>query len=467
MKPIALEPSKAIALDTIPEKCGKVTVGCTDVAGIVDAVINSSETLREEHKALRSTVIALEDDQRKVSEASDEARLLSERAIERLNEGTDLIQSSLGQIASMLDLVDTLAQHVTSFSAAMEQVRRSAKDIEEIAETTNILALNATIEAMRAGEAGRTFAVVADEVKSLANDTRRATEEIGNTIDTLDAEANQVIDQIEEGSKASDDAKASVAQIESTITRVGSLVEEVDKQNDVIARATGTISSHVDAVQRGLVTFDEAGTRSEAQLKDVHNRMGELEETANEMFASMVEAGLCPEDSIWIQSTQGQTRELAKRVEQAIESGELTEDQVFDSNYQLVEGSNPKLYRTTFSDWADKNWRPMYDQYMSSDPQLVAAVCSDVNGFMPTHMTKYSAAPTGELLHDTAVCRNGRILDDPATLRAKRNNAPYLISISRQEGDGVNFLLTRAVFVPLKINGKRWGDFLVGYQAES
>ena len=66
-----------------------------------------------------------------------------------------LIQSSLAQIGSLLDLVDALGQHVTSFSAAMEQVRRSAQDIDDIAETTNILALNATIEAMRAGDAGR------------------------------------------------------------------------------------------------------------------------------------------------------------------------------------------------------------------------------------------------------------------------------------------------------------------------
>lgn len=89
----------------------------------------------------------------------------------------------------MLELVEALAQHVTSFAAAMDQVRRCSKDIEDIAETTNILALNATIEAMRAGEAGRTFAVVASEVKSLANDNRVATEEITATVEALGTEA--------------------------------------------------------------------------------------------------------------------------------------------------------------------------------------------------------------------------------------------------------------------------------------
>jgi methyl-accepting chemotaxis protein len=256
MQQIAIDTANARALGMIPESCGAVTVGCTDVAGVVEAVIASSKALRSEHEALRETVRALEADQTKVAEASDEARLLSERAIERLSEGTALIQSSLGQIAGLIELVDTLGQHVTSFSAAMEQVRRSAQDIDNIAETTNILALNATIEAMRAGDAGRTFAVVAAEVKSLANDTRKATEEIAQTIDALGGEAEVMIGRIETGAKASGEARASVARIENTMANVGSLVEEVDKQNDVIARSTGTISGHVDKVQRVLTSYD-------------------------------------------------------------------------------------------------------------------------------------------------------------------------------------------------------------------
>ena len=123
MKPIAIDTSDAKALEAIPESCGAVTVGCSEVAGVVEAVIQSSEVLRAEHAALQETVAELEEDQAKVAEASDEARLLSERAIERLNEGTALIHSSLGQINSLLEMVDTLGQHVTTFAAAMEQVR--------------------------------------------------------------------------------------------------------------------------------------------------------------------------------------------------------------------------------------------------------------------------------------------------------------------------------------------------------
>ncbi|MBV7267097.1 methyl-accepting chemotaxis protein [Erythrobacter ani] len=463
MKPIAIDTADAAALGNIPESCGAVTVGCTDVAGVVAAVIQSSEKLREEHEALRGTVQALEADQEKVAEASDEARLLSERAIERLGEGTSLIQASLNQINGLLDLVDTLGQHVTSFSAAMEQVRRSAQDIDDIAETTNILALNATIEAMRAGEAGRTFAVVASEVKSLANDTRKATEEIAQTVEALGGEANEVIGRIEAGSQASSEAKASVARIETTISSVGELVEEVDKQNDVIARSTGTISKHVGAVQDVLISFDQAARENEEKLEGAHHKMGDLELTASEMFDRIVHAGLSPQDSVMVEKAQDIAAQVKQHAEEAIASGALPKDALFDTVYDEIPGSNPKRYRTALTDWAHAEWRNFLDQAKAGSDNVIAAACTDLNGYLPTHLTDRSREPTGDITHDTQFCRNGRIIFDPIDRRAKGSDAPYMMAVYRQEGDGEKYLVVRNVYVPLVINGRRWGDFELAY----
>jgi methyl-accepting chemotaxis protein len=463
MHQIAIDTANARALGMIPESCGAVTVGCTDVAGVVEAVIASSKTLRSEHEALAETVRALEADQHKVAEASDEARLLSERAIERLNEGTALIQSSLGQIASLIELVDTLGQHVTSFSAAMEQVRRSAQDIDTIAETTNILALNATIEAMRAGEAGRTFAVVAAEVKSLANDTRKATEEIAQTIDALGGEAEVVITRIEAGAKASGEARASVAQIEGSLANVGALVEEVDKQNDVIARATGTISGHVDKVQRVLTSYDAASRSNEDRLHGAHRKMEELEITASDMFDRIVQAGLSPEDSAMVAQAQALMQELTAHTEAALSSGAVTMAALFDTDYQPVPGTNPQLYRTRLTDWAHAEWRPFLDRAKANDPRVLAAACTDMNGFLPTHLTDRSRKPTGDVNHDTQFCRNGRIMLEAIDRKAKASTAPYMMAVYRQEGDGNSYVVVRNVYVPLVIGGRRWGDFELAY----
>ncbi len=463
MKQDTIDIADASALDRIPEKCGAVTVGCSDVAGIVEEVIQSSEALRHEHEALRGTVTALEADQAKVSEASDEARLLSERAIERLSEGTALIESSLGKIGSLLDLVDTLGQHVTSFSAAMEQVRRSAKDIEDIAETTNILALNATIEAMRAGDAGRTFAVVASEVKSLANDSRNATVEIATTIDKLGEEASMVIGRIEAGAQASDEAKSSVAQIENTIASVGELVEEVDKQNDVIARSTGTISRRVGEVQDVLGGYDKATRANEGELQSAQTRINELEMTANDMFDGLVQAGLSPRDSVMVDHAQATAEELIAVVERAIARGELSSAAVFDHDYQKIPGSEPERFTTKFTIFADTQWRPILNAITNQVGDCVAAVCADTNGFMPTHIDQFAKAPTGDIAHDTRYCRNGRIVMDQADKAALASTEPYRMSVFRQEGDGSQYFIVRSVYVPLFIKGKRWGDLKFAY----
>ncbi|WP_324827435.1 methyl-accepting chemotaxis protein [Qipengyuania zhejiangensis] len=459
----AIDAKGAVSLSQIPESCGKVTVGCTDVAGIVQGVIDSFAHLRTEYVELQGTVSALDEDQRKVLEASDEARLLSQRAIERLAQGSELIGNSLGQIGNLLGLVETLTEHVTGFAAAMDQVRRSSQEIDQIAETTNILALNATIEAMRAGEQGRTFAVVANEVKTLASETRKATEEIGRTIDTLGAEAEQVIEKIQVGATASAEAKSSVSAIEHTLMGVTELIGEVDAQQDQIARNTATISDHVHRVQDVLGDFDGAVSENEAKLATAHGRMEELELTASEMFDRLVKAGLSPEDSAMVEKAQGFAQMLVESTEKALANGEVTERQLYDQDYRLIAGTNPKLFRTSLSDWADANWRPINDRVVGEGGHIIMCSQADMNGFLPTHVTAHSRKPIGEIAHDTKYCRNGRIILEGVDFAAKKSSDPYTMAVYRQEGDGKNYIVVRNVYVPVYINGRRWGDFELAY----
>ena len=450
-------------IDAIPRYCGEVTVGCSDVAGIVEAVARTSVRLRGEHAELAATVALLESEQRQVTDASDEARMLSQKAVERLMWGSDLIRSSLGQIGDLLSLVDTLGQHVTDFAAAMEQVRRTSQDIERIADTTNILAFNAMIEARRAGEAGKTFTVVADEVKSLANETRRATEEIGRTIDTLGSEAEQVISRIQAGSAASDEAKTSVAGIEHTLSAVIQLVEEVDRQNALIARTSGGIGVHVDGVRKVLGSYDTAALENETMLETAHTRMEQLEMTANVMFDNIVRAGLSPSDSMMVERAQAAAREIAELTEAALEAGQLSEGELFDYDYQEIPGSDPKRFANRLMPWADRVWRPVYDRICGSDPQIMAVACTDMNGHLPTHLSALSRQPTGDRAHDTRYCRNGRMILDPIDRKAKESGAPYMMAVYRQEGDGKSYKVVRNVYVPLTIGGRRWGDVELAY----
>ena len=275
-----------------------------------------------------------------------------------------------------------------------------------------------------------------------------------------------MIAQIESGAEASRDAKNSVVQIEQTINGVAELVEEVDRQNDQIARSTSTISGHVHRVQDVLESFDAAARHNEDQLETAHRRMNELELTASEMFDGIVKAGLSPKDSEMVLRAQAVAKEIAERAESALADGKLSENALFDQNYRSVAGSNPPRYRTGLSDWADQNWRPVLDRISAQGAPIRMCSQADMKGYLPTHVTSRSRQPTGDLAHDTEFCRNGRILFDPLDQKAKRSNAPYMMAVYRQEGDGQQYQVVRNVYVPLVINGRRWGDFELAYSFE-
>lgn len=463
MKHEVIDVAQGDAIEGLSESCSDVTVGCADVAGLVQQVIKSSEQLRAEHTALLGTVSALDRDQAKVSEASEEARLLSRNAIERLGQGSDQIRSSLGQIGQLLSLVDTLTKHVTGFAAAMEQVRKCSQDIDRIAQTTNILALNAAIEAARAGEAGKSFAIVASEVKQLAANTRVATDEIGRTVDALGGEAERVITEIREGEEVSQKARTSVSRIEETLTGVIDMVEEVDKQNEQITRSTSTISQHVGCLHDVLNAFNRAAVENEGKLAESQKRMLELEETSNVMFDKMVHAGLCPQDSEVVQIAMQAAQECIEQVTKALEEGKLQENALFDDDYVEVPGTNPQLFRNRFSDWADKHWQPILDRIKADNPAVVATVCDDRNGFLPTHTSDRSQKPTGDYAHDLQYCRNGRIIFNDADRRLKKTTADYSLAVYRYEGDGKSYRVVRLVSVPMVIKGRRWGEYEITY----
>mgnify|MGYP000689982985 CR=1 FL=1 len=456
----------ASAIDRIPRDCGDVTVGCSDVAGIVQAVITSSSRLRNEHAALQDTVAALEADETHIADACEESRALSNRAIERLGEGTHQIHSSLAVVTELLDLVDTLTQHVTGFAAAMGQVRQCSLDINNIAETTNILSLNAAIEAARAGEAGRGFAVVASEVKNLAGKTREATDEIARTIDALGIEAENVISKIEDGAKASGEAKGSVARIAQTIDGVSELVGEVDAQSETIAQANQKVRGHVVSLRGVLDNFANVAGENEQELRRAHTRMEGLELTASAMFDTIVHAGLSPMDSTMVERAQTFAQEILSVTEAALASGELSEADLFDTDYREIPNSNPQRFTTRLSAWADRNWQPTLDRLANGDSRVLTTACSDMNGFLPTHMSRYSQTPTGDLSNDTRFCRNGRKIFDPIDRNAKESTAPYMMAAYRHESDGKTYRVVRNIYLAIHFAGRRWGDLELAYSLD-
>jgi len=175
---------------------------------------------------------------------------------------------------------------IRSLSKAVDKIGSVVEVISSIAAQTNLLALNATIEAARAGEAGRGFSVVASEVKSLANQTAKATAEIGQQI-ALVQEATQ---------RAVDDIKGSGTTAAKIATIAEEVANSVDRQavtTDGIAESANRAAGSANAVAEALKFVADAIQRTQADAAAVLDlsskltgRTGDLEAGMNNLFSA-------------------------------------------------------------------------------------------------------------------------------------------------------------------------------------
>lgn len=464
MKLEKIEHGQPILDEEVATHCGTLAVGCSEAAGSIERATEHMRVQVEELKALDEIAGSLEADQRHIADSTDEAKLLSSQACQRLDEGAERINIAVGEFRSVIDLVSRLGVHVTNFAAVMEQVQQVTKSIETIAKTTNMLALNASIEAARAGEAGRTFAVVASEVKMLAQSTSAAAEEIRRTVGKLVDEASGLVNEIQDGVEHSGKAEERLETVTIALQDATQLVARLDEQSDQVARSSAMVHAKGSQVRAAVSQIAQSVIDDSEMLETTRASVLAMEDVSCSMFNSVITAGVSPRDSEIVGLAAILAGKMVTITEAAIKDGKLTMEQLFDTDYRPVPGTNPQLYRTTLSDWADSNWRPLFDANLGSHPAILMCSANDMNGFLPTHVTEHSHAPTGDVTFDTRHCRNGRIILDPIDQQAKRSTAPFFMSVYRQEGDGRNYVVVRNVYTPILINGRRWGDVEVAYQ---
>jgi methyl-accepting chemotaxis protein len=452
-------------IDDTAKICGEVVVDCSDTAGTLENALQSAGELSRKQLELETITQQLTTEIENVTYATQEARQLSDNAREKVEAGSATIGSSIAGFADMVELINRLGNHIAGFASAMEQVRRASQAIDNIARTTNMLALNAAIEAQKAGEAGQTFAVVAAEVKKLALDSRAAAVEITGTVKSLSTEAEKLASDIGTGIQDSASAQSKFADMEKLLGGLSDIVSQVDQRTSEIANNTAAINDGLSESKRVRAAVDSANENMQSQLAHAHRDITDLEQRANAMFDKLVHSGMSRADSDFVELAIRETQRIAGYTEAAIRDGSLTMDALFDQNLVEIAGSNPLRYRTGLTDWADVHWRPIFDEISSMRGEILTAVCTSEKGFLPTHMTKFSARPTGDYAHDNRYCRNGRVFFEDVDVIAKASDQDYKMAVYRHTGAGGNKsgAVVRNVYVPLRINGRRWGDLEIAY----
>jgi methyl-accepting chemotaxis protein len=176
-----------------------------------------------------------------------------------VNEIGRQVQESARMASEAVDQARVTNDRVSELSKAAARIGDVVELISTIAGQTNLLALNATIEAARAGEAGRGFAVVASEVKALAEQTAKATGEIGQQISSIQAATQESVGAIREISGTIERLSEISSTIAAAVEEQGAATQEISRNVQQAAQGTTEVSAKITDVQRGA---SETGSAS-------------------------------------------------------------------------------------------------------------------------------------------------------------------------------------------------------------
>jgi methyl-accepting chemotaxis protein len=241
-----------------------------DVGEIIVLVSSAASQLEGSATTLNQTADTVQTVSHQAADASNSASA----SVHSVAAASEELASSVAEISRQVDASSRIAYEAVDQAqktdARISQLSQSAAEIGDvlnlirnIAEQTNLLALNATIEAARAGEAGRGFAVVASEVKALAEQTAKATGEIGQQIAGIQSATQDSVHAIRKISGTIEKLSEISSTIAAAVEEQGAATQEISRNVQQAAQGTEQVSANITDVQRGA---GETGSASSQVL---------------------------------------------------------------------------------------------------------------------------------------------------------------------------------------------------------
>lgn len=448
-------------LTGLAESLGQRTV---DISGFLHDLQGQSQQQTRALTDIRTQTDSIAQDTRTAFDASERLLGTATSTIDDIRTSTDLLSQS-GQAAQTMALwvngVDSDAGRVDEM---LQAVRLSNLEISDIASQVSILAINAKIEAARAGAAGKGFAIVSEAVNDLSRKTAQAADKVSLAISQLADWMATLSTGARQNAQGAAFILSSGTQTDAALTQIETQMESVQTDSRALRDICQRTQEALGILAPATVSAEQSVTRVSEGVELATERCDHLIDTSEAILQHSVSLGGNGSDGPMITLAQDIAGQMAQAFETALEEGDVTEDEMFDTGYRPIPGTDPEQVLTAFTALTDRLLPAIQEPVLKLDDRIVFCAAVDRNGYLPTHNLKFGQPQGSDPVWNAANSRNRRIFDDRVGLKAGRNEKPFLLQVYRRDMGGGTFAMMKDLSVPIRLRGRHWGAVRLAYR---